>query len=504
VPTDTATSTSTPEPTQTPVGGCIDVGVTPVPSPDPDDLVYYPSCINPICLSTPPPLAVTSQVVCETPNLATELAQPGFVAVSFAPMPGGPLTPVDGSSIQYNATFVPHAAGAYGIALSFAGGEYVRCMHQMYGTDATNDDIPDGYFGYVRIGRGFDSGGGNISDQHMVSRFVGQLFLETPRSVSFTVGRVPGGYVIACTIDGVTATGFAPVISATVALPAVFVTNTVLHDFNLDVFKDYAVQRADGMFAGMAVSTLAALPEIVLIDPSGYVYEAPDTSIRIPGAAVFLERFDGTNFVLTDPVDDAALYSPLDNPELTLSNGGYRWDVAAGTYRVRVVKTGCDPATSGPVVVPPEVTDLNVGLVCHDDDADGVADWRETNSGVFTSLLATGTSPFDPNTDADGCSDGAELGAVPNAGGDRNPTYFWDFFDVTFDDAIDLQDVLAILDRFGALPGGDRYHIFFDRYAPAETKPWRTAPAVGEHLGIDLQDALLNLQSFGHRCVAGS
>jgi hypothetical protein len=41
----------------------------------------------------------------------------------------------------------------------------------------------------------------------------------------------------------------------------------------------------------------------------------------------------------------------------------------------------------------------------------------------------------------------------------------------------------------------------FDRYAPDPTKPYRTAAAVGAHLGIDLSDAIVNLQSFGHKCV---
>jgi hypothetical protein len=86
-------------------------------------------------------------------------------------------------------------------------------------------------------------------------------------------------------------------------------------------------------------------------------------------------------------------------------------------------------------------------------------------------------------------------------GGDRDPLDVWDFYDVTGDRAIDLQDALAILDRFGLNPGQPGYDAAFDRTAPNALKPWRTAQASGAALGIDLQDALVNLQSFGHSCA---
>jgi hypothetical protein len=72
---------------------------------------------------------------------------------------------------------------------------------------------------------------------------------------------------------------------------------------------------------------------------------------------------------------------------------------------------------------------------------------------------------------------------------------------VTGDRTIDLQDALAILDKFGLQPGQDGYAATHDRMAPDPLKPWRTAAATGLALGIDLQDALINLQSFGHTCV---
>jgi hypothetical protein len=109
------------------------------------------------------------------------------------------------------------------------------------------------------------------------------------------------------------------------------------------------------------------------------------------------------------------------------------------------------------------------------------------------------------DSDGDGCSDTQEAGPLPSMGGDRDPLDFWDFFDVTGpggirDKAIDLQDTLAILEKFGRQPGQPGYDPALDRMVSDALKPWRTAQASGAAVGIDLQDALINLQSFGHNC----
>ncbi len=44
-----------------------------------------------------------------------------------------------------------------------------------------------------------------------------------------------------------------------------------------------------------------------------------------------------------------------------------------------------------------------------DSDGDGIPDWAETNDGVYRGPFATGTDPFNPDTDADGLSDGDEI-----------------------------------------------------------------------------------------------
>lgn len=144
----------------------------------------------------------------------------------------------------------------------------------------------------------------------------------------------------------------------------------------------------------------------------------------------------------------------------------------------------------------------------HAIEADGTsavdAGARVLLSNALDWACATAAQPGD--ADADGCTDAQELGAIPALGGDRNPQDFWDFFDVSGpsgvrDKAIDLQDTLAILSKFGKLPGQVGYEAAYDRMAPDPSKPYRTAAATGAALGIDVQDALLNLQSFGHSCA---
>jgi hypothetical protein len=128
-----------------------------------------------------------------------------------------------------------------------------------------------------------------------------------------------------------------------------------------------------------------------------------------------------------------------------------------------------------------------------DPDADSATSFTEYQLAI---------DPCNPDTDTDGCDDGAELSPNPQSGGDRDPLDAWDFYDVTGDRAIDLQDALAILSKFGLQPVQPGYDATFDRVAPDPQKPYRTAQAAGQALGIDLQDALLNLQSFGHSCAS--
>ena len=44
-----------------------------------------------------------------------------------------------------------------------------------------------------------------------------------------------------------------------------------------------------------------------------------------------------------------------------------------------------------------------------DTDGDGLANWRETGTGIFVSPWNTGTSPTNVDSDGDGISDGTEV-----------------------------------------------------------------------------------------------
>jgi hypothetical protein len=157
-----------------------------------------------------------------------------------------------------------------------------------------------------------------------------------------------------------------------------------------------------------------------------------------------------------------------------------------------------DGVSDGPlgIVGPPE-------LLAGPDNCPTLENWTQSNSDLASPAGGDSLGDVcDDDDDGDGCSDAMEGGRAFAFGGARSSVDFWDFFDVTGDRAIDLQDALAILDRFGAQPGQAEYDPLFDRYAADAARPWRTAAAVGAHVGIDLSDALVNLQSFGHTCVA--
>ena len=109
--------------------------------------------------------------------------------------------------------------------------------------------------------------------------------------------------------------------------------------------------------------------------------------------------------------------------------------------------------------------------------------------------------------DGDGCADAAEIALDRNFGGERSPFNFYDWFDVAapgggpIDGVIDLTDTLYVLSHFGRLPGDQDYSNLVDREALYPEMRWRPFPANGLNLGIDLQDALISLESFGHTCL---
>jgi uncharacterized repeat protein (TIGR01451 family) len=100
------------------------------------------------------------------------------------------------------------------------------------------------------------------------------------------------------------------------------------------------------------------LEVIVLIDPSGYVFEGSMEN-----------RLEGVTAVVEEKQEDgrwkpwnAAAFAQV-NPQVTDGDGRYGWDVIHGTWHVIFSKEGYQTYTSRDVYVPPAETELNVPLI---------------------------------------------------------------------------------------------------------------------------------------------
>jgi hypothetical protein len=131
---------------------------------------------------------------------------------------------------------------------------------------------------------------------------------------------------------------------------------------------------------------------------------------------------------------------------------------------------------------------------------------------VLASAAAGADEAID--SDLDGCSDAAELGADPRLGGQRNPNDFWDFFDTpappsyTRDRVVTIADIGALLARFGSYgftsidplsepPHTAAYHTAYDRtYAGGPL--WQSGPPDGR---ISIVDLILLQNQYGHNCA---
>lgn len=123
-------------------------------------------------------------------------------------------------------------------------------------------------------------------------------------------------------------------------------------------------------------STVVQEFKIILIDPSGFIYNAAmGDSWRLPGATVHLQYFDPALNTWVTMTEDAypGLFSPVNNPQITGWSGWYGWDAAAGSYRVTVSRPGFVDAISDVVTIPPPVTDLHVGMTPLDFEAPTVS-----------------------------------------------------------------------------------------------------------------------------------
>jgi uncharacterized repeat protein (TIGR01451 family) len=168
--------------------------------------------------------------------------------------------------------------------------------------------------------------------------------------------------------------------------------------------------------------------QIVLYDPSGVVKDAA-TNALVEGATVSLYQVpgwrartgpeenslpntcesnlskpDGAAWSQPAPVGegilanpDSGLIDPAVNPQTTNSAGRYGWDVAAGCWFVIIQAPGYESVTSPVVGVPPEVTDLDLGL-----SGISVALTRSAEKRVFgQSVTLNGTISATPACKAD-------------------------------------------------------------------------------------------------------
>ena len=159
-----------------------------------------------------------------------------------------------------------------------------------------------------------------------------------------------------------------------------------------------------------------------------------------------------------------------------------------------------------------------------------LASCNPTVSVTTSCSAATVTTQGAPDADGDGCSDARELGSNHVAGGDRDPSNPWDFFDVptpvllpsvtsgTRNHSISIQDTIAVLAYIGTSAGspthananGAKYGTDLngnginDGYEYDRTpstvagKPWRTGAPDGV---VSIADALVSLSSIGDACA---
>ena len=108
---------------------------------------------------------------------------------------------------------------------------------------------------------------------------------------------------------------------------------------------------------GLILSDPVAIHKELCIDPSGYIYDSSNQQ-RAPGAVVTLYRHDP---VTGDVIWNAWNYEQY-NPQVTDTEGRYGWNTPAGQFFIRISKPCYADTQSYTVTVPPEVTDLNVGI----------------------------------------------------------------------------------------------------------------------------------------------
>lgn len=161
--------------------------------------------------------------------------------------------------------------------------------------------------------------------------------------------------------------------------------------------------------------------DIVLIDPSGIVYNAErgdQTVWPLPGATVVLQYNDPELGAWVNMSEEAYpdRLDPITNPQTTGQDGRYAWDVAAGQYRVIVSRPGFQTATSRVVNVPPPVMDLHVGMTPVDRGAPALQVNGVTEGATYTAPVTVQFSASDNEAGVRSVTYRLDSGAQQSAG----------------------------------------------------------------------------------------
>jgi hypothetical protein len=104
------------------------------------------------------------------------------------------------------------------------------------------------------------------------------------------------------------------------------------------------------------------------------------------------------------------------------------------------------------------------------------------------------------DSDGDGCPDKLELGDSQSAGGLRDPSNRFDFFNpekVNTAHSQTVADILRTVNQFGKDQGNAAYTIDTDRTAVIGGNAWNLGPPDGKQTVADI---LAAVKQFGHNC----
>lgn len=146
----------------------------------------------------------------------------------------------------------------------------------------------------------------------------------------------------------------------------------------------FEITKPDGSVVEFLMGRL-----IMLIDPSGYVYDT-STNQRISGATATLYYIDESEGVTDWTIWPAENYSQI-NPQITDTDGSYGWMVPEGMYRIDVTKDGyhsystLDDSKYRDITVLPERKDIFIGMTSKNlgnvnDDSTSSSDSDSTDS----------------------------------------------------------------------------------------------------------------------------